>query len=50
LAPQLEVRAAATCDWKFTPQSNRLVSEGKPGYVLVIANWKALLKHAAEKR
>src|SRR5437867_1031530 len=24
---------------------NRLVAEGKPGYVLVIANWEALLKH-----
>ena len=26
---------------------NRLVGEGKSGYVLVIANWEALLKHAA---
>jgi hypothetical protein len=24
----------------------RLVGEGKPGYVQVIANWEALLKHA----
>ena len=26
---------------------NRSVGEGKPGYVLVIANWEALLKHSA---
>ena len=26
---------------------NRSVGEGKPGHVLVIANWEALLKHSA---
>jgi eukaryotic-like serine/threonine-protein kinase len=29
---------------------NRSVREGKPGYVLVIVNWEALLKHSAVVR
>jgi dipeptidyl aminopeptidase/acylaminoacyl peptidase len=29
---------------------NRSVGEGKPGYVLVIANWEALLKHSSVNR
>ena len=29
---------------------NRSVGEGNPGYVLVIANWEALLKHSAVNR
>jgi hypothetical protein len=29
---------------------NRNIGEGKPGYVLVIANWEALLKHSAVAR